>query len=804
MIRKAFLFLFLFAAAASSYADKIVSANLCFDVKNSKTDGKEIFINGKKIGNLPLSRNGDFQRVSLSVPEDALAAIATVNNVRISNSPKDLFSVNDLSLEVTTDAGATISSDIRRGVFHGFATGFVMKNGKPDYTYSGTSSVEVRLTLPSGALGYLRQASPGNAKADIAMPCPPRQWQGLDLIKENDPGRTICNIRIHEFIAWPEEYLLAMLKRHNSDTIMFDYREKMIANQKDKINFLRKNNIKINLLYPPSLMDPCDRLPASEEYKKFFNELNEWAPLIDIAGLDEWFLSPAVLKTEGGHCSKITERFLDAFSRYSGYSSEDSRWAFENWRSDDKRALKAWEFCFKVQNDFAREFVRVAKKANPGIKTWISYVGRNWNKNVACIDDAVAEFDQILDCQTYWYGRFAEDPMNSPLLTAPVGRGKIFRAEYPGKFLWMGFDPGYAGGKEDSGREKSWQRKHYANMPEETVPYLALLYAVSNGVFIESSGGGVWLLGDNWAKRQLDGRYFDDSADVINLVSRLVPCIKDYKKSDIAYYYEPDADWEIVRRVNNLMVFRETNDCAIGLLEQYCDVDVVSDPEHYSNVVYAGMLLPSKFDYAKQNIYLMFAPEYDECANKISADLLSEKLGVKAFGDMGKTFFPSDGANENGAKDQFLIQGLPGDTLLYGRSIQGSAYPYRTTAYAKSRDLVVIGARNKNGNVVLNSLWPSFILQDVAERTVKKDVDYMGWTRRDCPQVNGVDQVVAVAFREPRAAVLDFGPDSRADKINIIVFNGKNGIVRNETINYRRGMNIDIPPFNVLVGKLVK
>ena len=82
------------------------------------------------------------------------------------------------------------------------------------------------------------------------------------------------------------------------------------------------------------------------------------------------------------------------------------------------------------------------------------------------------------------------------------------------------------------------------------------------------------------------------------------------------------------------------------------------------------------------------------------------------------------------------------------------------------------GARNKNGNVLLNSLWPSFTKQDAARQIIKKDIDYFVWTKRDCPQVNGTDKIVAVAFKEPRTAVLDFWKDAAFTNVNIIMFNG--------------------------------
>lgn len=620
----------------------------------------------------------------------------------------------------------------------------------------------------------------------------PRKWKGLDGVGTNDRNRTMCDIRAIEFASWSKEYILDMLERHNSGILVVPYSTRL-NDQKDKIEYLRRHGIKFNLMF--TKLDAYSRLPESENYKRFFLDLEKWAPLSDVAGMDEWFLSPAVLNTDGGTVTEITENFLDAFAKYAGYSKDDARWAFKNNRSDDPRAVKAWEFCDKVQNDFAREFVKVAKKANPEIKTWISYVGKNWNKSVTCIDSSVKDFDEILQCQTYWYGRAAEDPLNSPLVTAPIGMGKLFRAEYPDKFFWMGVDPGYTGVTENETNNNSWGKKCYGNAPEEVVPYLALLYAVSDGVFVQSPGGGVWLLRN---APGIDVAYADRFADMVNLVSRIVPLVKSYRKSDIAYYYDPAADWETIRRVNRFIASRETNETSIGFLQQFCDVDITADVGKYENVVYSGVLLPAKFDYKRQHIYLMYAPEYDEKGNKISGNQLSENLSVKSFEPMGKNFFPAN-STENGCEDQLQISGLPKNTLASGMIIKGASYPTRKAAYSGSSDYFLIGARNKEGNVLLNSLWPSFTRQDTARKIIKKDLDYFGWTAWDCPQVNGVDKVVAVAFKEGRTAVIDFGKDASFTQVKVIMFNGREGIIRNETVKYERGMKIEIPPLNVLV-----
>jgi hypothetical protein len=288
---------------------------------------------------------------------------------------------------------------------------------------------------------------------------------------------------------------------------------------------------------------------------------------------------------------------------------------------------------------------------------------------------------------------------------------------------------------------------------------------------------------------------------MIMLVSNIVPYIDAYRKSNIAYYYDPDADWETIRRVNRFVASRETNETAIGFLEQFCDVDVTKDIQKYENVIYSGLLLPKKLNYAKQNIYLMYAPEYDEKGNKATEDELYAKLNLRGFSNLGKNFFPAGKYHENGCKDKLHSPTLEKNFFASGKTIKGAEYPLRKAFFPTlSNKEYVIGARNKKGNILINSIWTSFVNQAIGKAIIEQDLDYFGWTKRNCPQVNGKDKIVAVAFRESRTAVIDFGQNTQISKINIIIFNGYNGIIRNETITYNKGMKITLAPFNVLVA----
>jgi hypothetical protein len=800
----------------SVFGQQLKSAQLCFEAKNSTAPGKEIFINGKKIGEVPLNEGAGFQEKAIEISEEALHAIATVNIINIENKPlnskrpkfKDLFTLKNMFLEIRNDNGDMVRTNIEKGPFLSFKTGFI--ESKNEYAYLGAPLPEIRLILPTEKLGYIKQPLFENRIGEEYKDNSRKIWN-LDKIDIPRTKRTMCFCRVHEFAFHSDKYLLEMLKRYNSDILMISFSEKYLKDQKEKLKYLRKHGIKINLLCSSALLkDPYNRLPESDKYKDFFKIFAEWVPLVDIVGLDEWFLSPAMLKTDGGYITEITEKFINAFAKYSGYSVKDSKWAFENHTSNDPRSLKAWEFCAKVQNDFAREFVCVAKRANPQIKTWISYITKNWNKHVTCMDEAVKGFDQLLQCQTYWYGRASEDSLNSSLVTAPIGMGKIFKAEYPDKFLWMGIDPFYTGGKKIAVDKNSWGHKHYSNTIEEVVPYLALLYAASNGVYIQNFEGKQ-LLGYKARDKKheylenlgVKGFYVEKFADAVNLVSNIVPYIKSYRKSDIAYYYDPDADFEIVRRVDKYIASRETNETAIGLLEEFCNVDVTKDIKKYQNVIYAGKLLPSKFNYKDQNIYLMYAPEYDEKGDKIPETELSKKLNIKGFTIMGKNFFLGKDY-ENGNKDKIQIKTLFPNIFASGMIIKDASYSIRKASYVGASANFSVGARNKSGNILLNSMWPSFIRQDIARKIIKKDLDYFGWTRRDCPQVNGVYKIVAVAFRDLRVAVIDFGKEASFTNIKLIMFNGREGVIRNEILKYERGMKIEIPPLNVIVVEGIK
>ena len=606
-----------------------------------------------------------------------------------------------------------------------------------------------------------------------------RVWQGLEKASINrSRSSTFCALCPSDnLVVFSRQQILDKLKRYNAGGFYADYSNKLERPEVlAKIEWLRKQGY--FFIFSFGKISSSDWLEGSQGYNEFFDRVSKWAKRVDIIGCDEWYFSPAVLRTQGSRKTVITKEFLDAFKKYSGYSEEDAIWAFKNQSSADPRAKKVWEFCEKTANDFMKNFVKVAKQSNPDVKTWISYITHNWNKLVSAIDIAIEDFDQILDCQTYWYGRYADDPLNAAKITNAIGLGKIVEAEHPGKFLWVGFGPGYAGAKPYLSEKNKWQNhwSRYHNSPEEVVPYLATLYASSDGVFIFTvfNGNGPG-----------DGSD-DDFEDVVRLVSNLVPRVRPYVKSSIAYYHNPRATWEIVRRGNKRFANREGNRVSVGFLQQFCDVDVTDDIKGYKNVISSGFLLPECLDYTKQNVYLMYRPEFNEDGEKLGKEALA-KLGMEGLFRVPTNHYAVAGDVE-----------IEKAMAMFAMGINQPDKPLRKLVSENKE--YVIASRNNQGNILIDSLCPFTLRQNAARKIIKKDLDYFGWAKRDCPQINGTKDIVAVSLKDPRIAVVDFGDTARHRKVKITVFNGKDGIIRNEVISYKRGMKVSLPSLSVLVA----
>ncbi|MFA7173446.1 MAG: hypothetical protein WC340_08535 [Kiritimatiellia bacterium] len=616
-------------------------------------------------------------------------------------------------------------------------------------------------------------------------------WPGL---KEAAIGRntqsTACWVTTGDFLDFSKETLAKKLTSFNAKEIaMFADNQTLgkLGSKEglEKITWLRQQGFVVRISFG-RIRSSTGLLPGTKGYNAFFEIVKFWAPKVDIIGCDEWFLSPASMATQGGTVSQFTPELLKAFYQYAGISKEDALWIFEGKNkysnSNDPRVLKAWEFCAKIQNEIMSEFVRVAKKSNPDVRTWVSYITNNWNKLVTSIDSSVSNFDEILDCQTYWYGRYSDDPLNAAKISNAIGLGKIYQTEYPNKTVWMGFGPGYAGGKPTTKENTKWWRhaSHYNNTPEEVVPYLATLYASSDGVFVFTAFNG---------NAPGDGSD-DDFADVFRLVSNLIPRVKDYVKSDIAYYYDPVATWDIAKGGSAAYTQREGNRVSIGYLQQFCDVNVTKDVSKYQNVIVSGSLLPRILDYKNQNLYFMYRPEYSEDGEKLIPAQMA-KLGIKTF-----SYGPTSYYQLSGDLQIDKVLGYSYGTITDADNV------LRTLTDGKEE--YVVGAQNQKGNIRINSFLPPYTHQNVMRKILKEDLGHFKWIKRDCLQINGKKDIVAVAFREARTAVIDFGRDVSHKKVKLVMFNGKDGVTQNEVVTYSRDMKVKLLPLNVLVATGVK
>lgn len=765
----------------------VASARLSFEMDDCNPgQHKPVLLNGVEIGEIP-SRYGRWLPAEMVIPADKLHAVATVNTIAILNPDQDPFKVRNFQLQVTDKSGNLVSSDRYEGVVCSSTRVWSLAEGAMP-AYNGAPLPLFSLTLPLEPLGFIPQPTlEALPLFKLRQSVIGRHYPGLAEAAINRPATdTSCWIASGEFLARSVDEIADKLKIfHAGEVAIFAGNKLDEPEQLDKIAALRKRGIAVRLAFGKP-RPAAALLPGTDGYAKFFEQVNFWAPKVDIIGLDEWFFSPQLMATQGGQITNFTPELLDAFAEYAGISAKDALWVFEgkNKHLDDPRSRKAWEFCDKLQNDIAREFVRAARKANPEVKTWVSYIGHNWNMLVTSMDSAIGEFDEILDCQTYWYGRYADQPLNAAKITNPIGLGKIYEREYPGKRTWLGFGPAYAGGQptgndtaDDKDKNRIWNHvSRYGNTPEEVLPYLALLYASGDGVFLFTAFNG---------NAPGDGSD-NDFADVFRLASQLVPRIRDYVKSDIACCYDPRGAWESVRQGSNWFTIREGERISIGYLQQFCDVDVTSELDGYNNIAAAGTFLPELRNLEGKKLYLMYRPEYGRNGEKLD---FKQAIGMDIEGFAG---IPTGFYRLTGDVCSDRVMSYTGAALAKAenplRKLSGDGREY------------IIGARNKAGNIRVNTFMPAYTWQNVMREVLRSDLAALGWLKRDCPQINGKKDIVAVAFREARKAVLDFGGGAPVTKVRILIFNGKDGITRNEVVDYKQGMEVELPPLNVLVA----
>ena len=768
------------------------SAALQMDLNDADADyRKTIYLNGTAVGAVPVFsewpnwKNG----VTIPLPESALSSVARRNDLMVTNEDGDPFKIRNVRLDVVMADGKRLRSDLHEDVLCAFRPGWPGLEG--ELSAQATMPLPmVSLTLPDD-LGVVEQPRFSYATFYGGDGRPLKVWNGLDSVGADSAGRTLAFVNRSVFENFPAEKMAKRLRRYNAGRVATithttDLHEKRDVYER-QINACRQAGFKVVLMLSPRETPYLARIRGTVENQAFMTMISDWATKVDTIGLDEWYFSPSRATTQGAREQGFTEGFLTLFQQAAGLSREDAQWGLSHCTAADPRAKACWEFSRRIANEFVGDLVTAAKGAAPEVTTIVSYITRNWNRYVAAVDDAIHHFDEILDCQTYWYGGLADDPLDASKTTGVLGLGKVYEAEWPGKFTWLGFAPGYAGGDRRMMKRKRWYKPnplysfhaYYENSPQEVVPYLALQYAVSEGVFI-------FTLFNSAARGK---GHDEDFADVVRLVSRLVPNLKgDLRKGRTALYYAPDKAWEIYRqnKIERYYLKRQELRKVTGFLEQFLDIEVTDQLDGFRNVIIPAPLFPGGNQLEGKGVYVFGAPLLAADTVELTSKQLRGMFGVSGFIPV------PDGVYD--------VQGdvnAPGTTLLSCWAMEGVERGIRQ-AHVDGHSYPIT-ADHDNGRVRITSLTPYGLRQRTVRSLIKEDLNALGWLERDCPQVNGNRQIVAVAFREPRQAVIDFG-ENRYSGVSLLVFNGSDGILRNEEMAYEQGVRIDLAPFQVLVA----
>ena len=768
------------------------SAVLRMDLNDADADyRKTIYLNGEAVGPVPVfSKWPDWQNdVTIPLPDAALAAVARRNDIMITNEDGDPFKVRNVRLEVVAADGSRLQSNLHDQTLCAFLPGWPGLEGQ--LSAQATMPLPMlSLTLPE-ALDAGEQPRFSYASFYGGDGRPLKVWNGLDSIGADSADRTLAFVNHGVFENIPPEHMAKRLQRYNAGRIATITHVDDLATKREvyerQIRACRQAGFKVVLMLSQTGVPYLARIRGTAENRAFMATIADWSAAVDTIGLDEWYFSPSRATTQGAKAQGFTEQFLERFQQDSGLSREDAQWGLSNCSAADPRAKTCWEFSRRSANEFMVDLVTAARTANPEVTTIVSYITKNWNRYVAAVDEAIRHFDEILDCQTYWYGGLADDPLDAPKTTGVLGLGKVYEAEWPGKFTWLGFAPGYAGGDRRMMKRKSWYKPtplysfhaYYENTPEEVVPYLALQYAVSEGVFI-------FTLFNSSARGK---GHDEDFADVVRLVSRLVPRIKgDFRKGRTAFYHAPDKAWEIYRQnmIEKYYLRRQELRKLTGFLEQFLDIEVTDQLDGYRNVIIPAPLFPVASQLEGKRAYVFGAPLLTAAAVELTPAQLRASLGISGFVPV-----------PDGVYDVSGDVSAPGTTLLSSWALDGAQRIVRQ-AHADDRSYPLT-ADHDNGRVRITSLSPYGLRQSTVRALVRKDIEDLGWLQRDCPQVNGNRQIVAVAFREPRQAVIDFG-EKQYERVRLLVFDGKDGILRDEETDYRQRARVDLSPFQVLVA----
>ena len=622
---------------------------------------------------------------------------------------------------------------------------------------------------------------------------PLKTWEGIDQVALPDSvDRTICCIAGGEFLANTPEQIAQRCREFNANTLFFfsnpgllDEPGTLQASVKpevvERLSALRQQGLKLAISFwrpkpnevkvwaVDSAGKVSNRWPSwlDEGFRTYALHLVRiWAPLADYIGPDEWGLSPRSWSFDELSVARFKEKY--------GYTDADLETLKENTRAPTKLATDWWEFMVGVQDELLIAMAGEAKAANPNVKTAISYVTNERNWHGLGVRRAPAHYDVLYDCQFYWYGRWSDTPLNAALATKAIGWAKTLRHEYPDKELWVGWGPGYAGGKPTSGNQWWNHVSHYNNSPEEFFPYLASLYAASDKVFVFTifNGNGPGAGSDK------------DFRSVSQLASKVVPLVREFKRGEIAYYWNPEENFNTWRAVGRPWAAQEGPVVPLGVLSEFADVDITGDLSVYDNLVVCGYYRPdeSVVDYAGKNVFAWFNTQFDQTGAEI-----------------GSPLDPGGAALEQLAPAVHDVEGdAQAQTLLYdARHIPEPAHPLRHVVTDDGER--VICARNEAGNVLLDTTNPWYLRQDAARVLIKQDLDHFGWVTRDCPQFVGTDRVVAFSLIEPRTAVVEL-PEPATKQVRLIKLVGEAGITQNTVVPWEARLSVQLDPYSVLVA----
>ena len=629
--------------------------------------------------------------------------------------------------------------------------------------------------------------------AKAQPPRPNRRWRGLETVEIPDSRRrTVAFISYREMFGLDVPTIVQRCDELNVGTLMFFSADSLLTDPGtlqaqvtpetlERLDALRAAGLTVGVCFgrtrpaevsvwaQNSSGKVSDRWPSwlDPGFRDYCLHLNRiWAPHVSYIGPDEWGFSP--------RSWSFDKLCVAKFKADYGYTDADIEKLKADTRADTQVARDWWQFMVQVQDDLLIAMADAAKEANPQVITAISYISHERNWHGKGVRRAVDHYDCLYDCQFYWYGRWSDTPLNAPLVTKAIGWAKNVRAEYPDKELWVGWAPLYTEATDSPG--KWWNHvSYYDNTPEEFFPYLCSLYACADKVFIFTILNG-----------QAPGEGSDlDFRAVSQLASRAVPTVKEFKRGEIAYYWNPAEDRDVWRTVNRPWAAHEDPVVQIGVLNEFADVDVTSDLSDYENVVISGYYRPPDdvIDCARRRVLAWFNPRYDR-TGAVAPSLLPE-----VYSDLDT--LPAG---------HYQIEGdvRTGPHLLYdARCIEGAAHPMRWVTIDGERR--IIAARNEAGTFVLDSTNPWYLRQNAARELIAADMRLLGWLRRDCPQFTGTDRVVAFSLIEPRTAVVEL-PEPAEGKVRLVTMDATGGIGRNEVVDWRARIEVELPPYSVLVA----